>query len=366
MKFTIEREQLLKPLQTVTSVVERRQTLPILSNLLLSSNDKQLSITGTDLEVEMTAKLSVDVTEPGDITVPARKLFDICRALPDKANIEFTLNENRATIRSGKSRFVLSTLPAAEFPTIDAVSHSLQFDVAQAIFKEAIDLTHFAMAQQDVRYYLNGMLMEIGDDSLLFVATDGHRLSLCNTGYQIDAKESLQVIIPRKGVLELSRLLDEGDSTMQVQLGNNSIRIITDSMVFTSKLIDGRFPDYQNVVPAKCNKTAVCDRETLRQALARVSILSNEKYRGVRMQFSAGFLKLMAHNPEQEEAEEEVAIDYTGDDLEIGFNVSYILDAITVGDSEQVEIELTDPNSCCLIRGIGEQKCKYVVMPMRL
>ena len=153
---------------------------------------------------------------------------------------------------------------------------------------------------------------------------------------------------------------------MQVQLGNNSIRIITDSMVFTSKLIDGRFPDYQNVVPAKCNKTAVCDRETLRQALARVSILSNEKYRGVRMQFSAGFLKLMAHNPEQEEAEEEVAIDYTGDDLEIGFNVSYILDAITVGDSEQVEIELTDPNSCCLIRGIGEQKCKYVVMPMRL
>lgn len=366
MKFTISREQLLKPLQTVTSVVERRQTLPILSNLLLSSNNSQLSITGTDLEVEITSKLSVDVTKPGDITVPARKLFDICRALPENANIEFSLNESRVTIRSGKSRFVLSTLPAAEFPTIDALSATLQFTVNQSVLKQAIDLTHFAMAQQDVRYYLNGMLMEISDDGLLFVATDGHRLSLCNSGEQIDTQEHLQVIIPRKGILELSRLLDDGDTDIEVQLGSNFIRINTDNMNFTSKLIDGRFPDYQNVVPTNCNKKAVCDRETLRQALARVSILSNEKYRGVRMQFSSGLLKMSAHNPEQEEAEEEIAVDYSGDDLEIGFNVSYVLDAISVGSTDQVQIQLTDPNSCCLIQGVGEKKCKYVVMPMRL
>lgn len=366
MKFNIDREQLLKPLQAVTSVVERRQTLPILSNVFISVDNGQLLMTGTDLEVEMTARLTIIDAEPGEVTVPARKFLDICRALPEHANITFSVKDGRVAIRSGKSRFVLSTLPAAEFPTIEALNNTLKFPIKQSVLKEAIDRTSFAMAQQDVRYYLNGMMMEINESGLLLVATDGHRLAMCDTGEKIKAADHQQVIIPRKGILELSRLLEDEDISADIEIGNNFVRIEMQSIIFTSKLIDGRFPEYQNVVPTNTDKTVICDRETLRQALTRVSILSNEKYRGIRMQFSNGTLCIMAHNPDQEEAEEDLAIEYRGDNLEIGFNVTYVLDAISAGSTEQVQMQLSDPNSCCLIQGIGELNCKYVVMPMRL
>lgn len=366
MNFTIDRDSIIKPLQTVTGVVERRQTMPILANVLLSVKNNRLSLTGTDLEVEMQSHTALVNAEDGEITIPARKFLDICRALPDQAEIKLSLKDNRAVIRSGKSRFILSTLSASEFPNIETVNPNLTFSIPQKVLKDALERTSFAMAQQDVRYYLNGMLFEINDGKLILVATDGHRLALCDTDQSIEFNDIQQVIVPRKGVLELMKLLADDESPVEVQLGNNFIRLQSDSLTFTSKLIDGRFPDYQNVVPQNSNKTALCDRDALRQALARVSILSNEKYRGVRLQFMDGKLHIQAHNPEQEEAEEEIAIQFRGDELEIGFNVSYIMDAVTACTAEQVQLSLADPNSCCLIEGLGDDNYRYVIMPMRL
>jgi DNA polymerase-3 subunit beta len=242
----------------------------------------------------------------------------------------------------------------------------LVFSISQATLKNAIERSYFAMAQQDVRYYLNGMLFEINANHLTLVATDGHRLAVFNTKGTIETEKNQQVIVPRKGVIELMKLLSDDDQAIEIQLGNNYIRFSTADTVFTSKLIDGRFPDYHNVVPKNTNKLAVCEREILRQALSRVSILSNEKYRGVRMTFSRGLLRILTQNPEQEEAEEEIAVDYKGEDLEIGFNVNYLVDAISAGSSSQIQLSLSDANSCCLIEGIDEQDCQYVVMPMRL
>jgi DNA polymerase III subunit beta len=366
MKFIIERENLIKPLQAVSGVVERRQTLPILANILVNVKTDQLSMTATDLEVEMQAQVALKGAKPGEITLPARKFMDICRALPDQSKIEVTLDGSRAVIRSGKSRFVLATLPASEFPNIETSKNILSFSIPQGKLKQVIDRTHFAMAHQDVRYYLNGMYLETDDNVIRMVATDGHRLALCETEVKLKIKENHNIIIPRKGVLELLRLLQDNDEPAQIHLGTNYINITTKDLGLTSKLIDGRFPDYQNVVPNGGSKVITCAREMLRQALNRASILSNEKYRGIRLQFTKGILRIFAHNPEQEEAEEEMVIDYNGDDLEIGFNVNYLLDAITASAAEQVELALSDPNSCCLIHGLGEHDCKYVVMPMRL
>ncbi len=369
MKFITTREDLIKPLQMVCGVVERRQTLPVLSHVLLSLQEENLTLTATDLEVQMKTRTPVQGTgdeKTGDITLPARKFLDICRALPEGAEIHLSCEGERAQIRSGKSRFTLSTLPAGEFPSIETRESILEFTLVQKVLRQAIERTHFAMAQDDVRYYLNGLLLELAERVLRLVATDGHRLALCEQASENEFTENQQVIIPRKGVLELHRLLEDNDAETRITLGSNFIQICTPEMNFTSKLIDGRFPDYQNVVPMSTDKTAVCEREPLRQALGRVSILSNEKYRGVRMAFSQGVLQIFAHNPEHEEAEEEVAIDYTGSPLEIGFNVNYLLDALTACDTEQVQLLLSDPNSCCLIRGMNDPSCRYVVMPMRL
>ncbi len=366
MKFTIERELLLKPLQAVTGVVEKRQTLPVLSNLLIEVEDGTVRFTGTDLEVEMRTSLPVNDSENGSVTIPARKFSDICRALPDNASVSVSLEDERAIIRSGKSRFVLSTLPSRDFPKIEADSEVTTFDIPENLLASAIDKTHFAMAQQDVRYYLNGMLLELSPNAMTLVATDGHRLALCETEQNIKINENQQVIVPRKGITELLRLLGDSDDPITIELGNNYLRINTGGMAFTSKLIDGRFPDYNNVLPKGTDKLVICDREPLRQSLSRVAILSNEKYRGIRFELSMGQLRVFAHNPEQEEAEEEVAVDYSGSDLEIGFNVSYLLDAVSAGESEQVQVHLSDANSCCLIQGVGEYDSKYVVMPMRL
>lgn len=366
MKFTIGREALIRPLQMIGGIVERRQTLPILSNVMLKVTDDKLKLTATDLEVEMLTHAEVDAADPGQTTLPARKFLDICRALSDDAEIDVALDGERATIRSGRSRFVLSTLPAEEFPNIEAASDMSSFRLPQGALKTAIDRTAFAMAQQDVRFYLNGLLMELEGNLMRLVATDGHRLALCETPIEEKINNNQSLIIPRKAVLELGRLLGEDENEAEIRVGNNFIQITTPQMSFTSKLIDGRFPEYQNVVPTGCDKTAVSERGTLRQALGRVSILSNEKYRGVRLQFSNGNLQIFAHNPDQEEAEEEIAVDYSGNELEIGFNVNYLLDALGAGSSEQVKIALTDANSCCLIQGVGEKNCRYIVMPMRL
>jgi DNA polymerase-3 subunit beta len=366
MKFTVTRDALLKPLNLVAGVVERRQTLPILANVLISVEGNQLSLTGTDLEVELLGKVNLDgATVDGDITVPARKLLDIVKSLPDDSVISVEVEEQRAIIKSGRSRFTLSTLPASEFPNVEQGSASLEFDVLQGNLKTLIDKTAFAMAQQDVRYYLNGMLWEIKDGIFRVVATDGHRLAL-STQSGITASEEKQVILPRKGVLELSRLLIDEDKSIHLAFGDSHLRATTQAFTFTSKLVDGKFPDYDRVLPKGSNKEVVAERELLKQALARAAILSNEKYRGIRMQFNAGDLRIVANNPEQEEAEDVVAIEYDGETLEIGFNVSYLLDIMNVVQGPKVKFSLLDANSSALVEDYDDGNSLYVVMPMRL
>ena len=366
MKFTLSRETLLKPLQLVNGVVEKRQTMPILSNILLQASPESLTMTGTDLEVEMVTRVDMDSAESGEATLPARKFVDICRALPDEAMIEIKVDSDKAVIRSGKSRFSLSTLPVVEFPNVDEINNPFTFNISQKLLKNLIDKTAFAMAQQDVRYYLNGMLFEMADNTLRAVATDGHRLSMSEVGTEYNPDELLQVIVPRKAVMELSRMLEDSDAMVEVQIGTNHIKFTLGEITFTSKLIDGKFPDYDRVFPKNSDKEVIANRNMLKQALARTSILSNEKYRGIRLQLSSGILHTMAHNPEQEEAEEELEVRYQGNELEVGFNATYLLDALAAVDKEEVKVWLSDPNSSCLIQGLDDEESKYVIMPMRL
>jgi len=366
MKFKIKRETLLKPLQFVIGVVERRQTLPVLSNLLLQADTGRISLTATDLEVELVANFDLDVADGGEITIPARKFLDICRTLPDDAELDVSFKNERVLVKSGKSRFTLSTLPAAEFPVIDNIQVQKEFSVPQRELKKLIERTHFAMAQQDVRYYLNGLLFEIKEGQLRTVATDGHRLAICEVEADISGEDNHQVIVPRKGIQELARLLEDSNDMALVQLGSNHIRIQLPDLRFTSKLIDGKFPDYNKVLPKNSDKFVGAVRDVLKQALVRTSILSNEKYKGVRLNLDEKKLSIQAHNPEQEEAEEEVEIDYKGGPVEIGFNVNYILDALNAIPEDNVTISLSDANSSCLIEPAEVKNCRYVVMPMRL
>ena len=365
MKFSISRDALIKPLNLVAGVVERRQTLPILSNVLLSLEGDQLSLTGTDLEVELVGRVTLAASGvDGDITVPARKLVDICKSLPDGSDIEFSVEAGKATVKAGRSRFTLSTLPASEFPSVEEAQGELSLELPQKMVKRLIERTAFAMAQQDVRYYLNGMLLEIRSGRLRMVATDGHRLALCTSPDAVDAGDAA-VIIPRKGVLELSRLL-EGDETIRLVIGSNHVRAANAQYTFTSKLVDGKFPEYERVLPKSPDKSVIGDRLELKQAFTRTAILSNEKYRGVRLKLSNDALEITANNPEQEQAEELVAVEYQGDDLEVGFNVSYLLDVLSVLDGQQVRLSLADSASSALLEEAEAGDSLYVVMPMRL
>lgn len=365
MKFTAAREALLKPLQAVIGVVERRQTMPILSNVLLIAKDGLLTITATDLEVELVAEAIVDTEANGEITVSGRKLLDICRALPEGAQISVSLSGEKLSVRSERSKFNLVTLPAAEFPVIEDIKAGQTITVSQKSLRRLIEKTHFSMAQQDVRYYLNGMLLETGGSYLRAVATDGHRLALCRVALDGDEREEQQVIVPRKGVLELQRLM-EGDGDLNIELGANHIRIQLENIRFTSKLIDGRFPEYDRVIPKKSANELKANRADLKAALQRTAILSNEKYRGIRLVIRDSGVVLQAHNPEQEEAEEELEVQYSGEDIEIGFNVNYLLDALSAVEGDEVTLSVQDSNSSCLIREPGNEDCTFVVMPMRL
>jgi DNA polymerase-3 subunit beta len=339
--------------------------MPILSNVLLSLDGAKLKITATDLEVEMVAEADVKADGAGEITVPGRKLHDIFRALPEGVNVELSLSGERLTVKAGRSRFTLSTLRAADFPTIDEIAAKQTLRVSRADLRRLVEKTHFSMAQQDVRYYLNGLLLETEKKRLRAVATDGHRLALSEIELAGAATRDEQLIVPRKGVLELSRLLD-GDGEVQVALGANHIRVQLDGIRLTSKLIDGRFPEYSRVVPNQPKNVIKADRNLFRQALQRTAILSNEKYRGVRLELSPNSVIVQANNPEQEEAVETLEVEYGGEAMEIGFNVNYLLDALAAVDSEQVEFGVTDANSSCLIREPGVDGTKFVVMPMRL
>lgn len=368
MKITINRDSLLKPLQVVSGVVEKRQTLPILSNVLLVVEDQKLTLTGTDLEVELTASTTdLQTNGSGEVTLPARKFMDICKSFPDSSSmLDIMLEDNKAVIRSGKSRFTLATLPATDFPFSESIKAAREFTVSQGILKHLIEQTHFCMANQDVRYYLNGLLLEMNPTSLRAVATDGHRLALSEQKCDIISGDITQIIIPRKGIMELSRLLNDSDADCKIQINTNYVRIDLGNTIFTSKLIDGRFPDYDRVIPKGGKKIVTANRELLRQGLLRASILSNEKYRGIRMNFSNNLLRATVNNPEQEEAIEEIDISYQDSDLEIGFNVAYLVEALNSIKSDEIEMTLIDPNSSCVITALGDDSSRYVVMPMRL
>lgn len=364
MKFSAARDVLLKPLQAVIGVVERRQTMPILSNVLLVAKGNDLAVTATDLEVELVAEAEVSVEAEGEITVSGRKLLDICRALPEGSDIDISLSGEKVVVRSGRSKFSLATLPAAEFPTVEDIKAGQTIAVDQEVLGRLVEKTHFSMAQQDVRYYLNGMLLETGGKILRAVATDGHRLALSEAEMSAGMEEQ-QVIVPRKGVLELQRLMS-GEGSVNLELGPNHVRIQLDGIRFTSKLIDGRFPEYDRVIPKESSNELTADREAFRGALQRTAILSNEKYRGIRLIIRDSGVVMQAHNPEQEEAEEELEVSYSGEDIEIGFNVNYLLDAIGAVDGDNATLSVLDGNSSCLIRQPGRDDCKFVVMPMRL
>lgn len=367
MKFNISREALLKPLNLVAGVVERRQTLPILANVLVVLDGDRLSLTGTDLEVELVGRVHLPTAgDSGEVTVPARKLVDICKSLPEGCDLQIHAQDNKVIVKSGRSRFTLSTLPAREFPNVEDSMGTHQFVLKQGQLKRLIDRTGFAMAQQDVRYYLNGMLWELNDKQLRVVATDGHRLAMCTLPEKVGVEGDIQVILPRKGVLELARLLLEEDAEIAIVIGSNHIRATTNDFTFTSKLVDGKFPDYQRVLPRSPDKIVHGSRLELRQAFTRTAILSNEKYRGVRLKLTENTLDIVANNPEQEEAEETVSVDYKGEALEIGFNVSYLLDVLGVLSGDQIKLSLADANSSALLEESGEGDSLYVVMPMRL
>ncbi|MEO8400594.1 MAG: DNA polymerase III subunit beta [Gammaproteobacteria bacterium] len=368
MKVTILRAALLKPLQMISGVVERRQTLPILANVLVTVKDQTISLTATDLEIELvgTAQLT-EPSEPGAITVSARKLLDICRALPETAVIQMTLEGDNVVLRSGRSRFLLSTLPAQDFPSVEETPFTTEFSLNQAKLKKLIGKIYFAMGQQDVRHYLNGALFDINQGVMKCVATDGHRLAFSSIDDISELTAQAKIILPRKSVLELMRLMDvNSDENITVCIGDNHFRVKSSEFTFTSKLINAQFPDYEKLIPRTIENTVLASREALKQALTRASILSNEKFRGIRLQLESDTLRIVANNPEQEEAEEMVQMEYQGNGMEIGFNVAYLLDVVSTIASENIRWSFSDPNGGVLIESSEKDDSLYVVMPMRL
>lgn len=366
MKFSTTREVILVALQSVSGVVERKQTMPVLANVLLVVKDSSVQVTATDLEVELSASASIQGLEDGEITVPGRKLMDIVKALPERAEIVIATEAERVIVRSGKSRFTLTSLPATDFPSNENFEVKQKVAISQSDLKALLDKTHFSMAQQDVRYYLNGLLFELSQNMLRLVATDGHRLALSEAIVQGTVKDdSLQVILPRKGVLELQRILGL-DGEVELSIGSNHMRVSVSGVRFTSKLIDGRFPDYNRVIPVDPVRIVESSPGIVKAALQRAAILANEKFRGIRLTLKQNVLNLQAHNPDQEEAEEEIEVKYQGEAMEIGFNINYLMEALSAIQGEQVELGFTDGNSSCLIKAPGTVNTRYVVMPMRL
>jgi DNA polymerase-3 subunit beta len=362
----IGRDALLKPLQAVSGIVERRHTLPILANVLLEQRDGRLYVTATDLEMQITAHTEWAGKETQAITVAARKLQDLLRALPEDSTLNIDAAGSKMTVRAGRSRFNLQTLPAADYPRIGVGTDQLQtLTLPQRDLKGLLRSVEFAMAQQDIRYYLNGMLLVVDGTTVRAVATDGHRLALAEVTKD-GASGKIEAIIPRKTILELSRLLPDADDPVRVQMAASQVKFTFGDIELISKLVEGKFPDYQRVVPAANTKTFAIGREDLMHALQRAAILTTDKFKGVRMVLGAGSLKINSTNADQEDAQEELEIDYTGDGLDIGFNVNYLLDVLLNLKNEQVSFALGDALGSALITMPDSEKFKYVVMPMRI
>jgi len=368
MKITTNKDQLLPALLQAGSIVERRQTLPILGNILVTVQKGIMTLTTTDLELEVKTRLEVKADGELSFTVPARKITEITKALNDNVAITLDVSADKVTLRSGRGRYTLSTLPAEDYPTLEVTAATQHFKIPQHKLKHLLEKTAFAMAQQDVRYYLNGMLFEVRSDRLRTVATDGHRLALCDVKLDHEGELDIQAIVPRKAVMELNRLLSTGKEVpdVELQFSPGFLKLEFPEGSFSSKLIDGRYPDYEKVIPTANTQDLIADRDLLRKALTRTAILSNEKFRGVRFRTQSGLLNLMAHNPEHEEAEEELEVEFTGTEMSIGFNAGYLLDVLGVLESENVRLGLIDPSSSCIIAAEKSDGAQYVVMPMRI
>lgn len=366
MKFIINREEILLPLQQIVSVIEKRQTMPILSNVLMVIEGDQLTLTGTDLEIQIIAKINIATAEPGSITVPARKFLDICRLLPNGAEIKFELQDDKVKIASSRSRFSLSCLTADNYPEFAESELENHLFINAGKFKKALDKTVFCMANQDVRYYLNGLLLNVSNSKLKLVASDGHRLSIYEDNLDQPTGFESRIILPRKGVLELSRLLDDPEAELKVEFSSNNIRIFIKNLIFSAKLVDSKYPDFGKVFQQEFFNQIHIQKQLLKEALTRVAILANEKFKGVTFDISSGSLKMSTHNPEHDEAEEELVIEYTGEPLTIAFNAQYLLDAVSNLDSELAVLTIASNASSCFIDEPGDCGYKFIVMPMRL
>jgi DNA polymerase-3 subunit beta len=367
MKLDVDRQDLADALQAIVSVVERRHNLPILSNVLMETVDQELCLIGTDQELELREQIPCTVKSTGAITASARKLMDITRSLSSTDPVRLELKDSRLVLSGGKSRFSLVTLPAADFPETEAFEEKLSLPVPMSTLKQLIDATQFAMAQQDVRYWLNGMLFEFQAEGITAVATDGHRLATSQANLSIDINDPLPIIVPRKAIQEIGRRLSDQDNELRLVIGSNHLQVdMGEGKRLTTRLLEGRFPDYRRVIPTDGDKHCLADREGLREALSRVAVLVHDKLRGVSLSFTQGSLKLQAHNADQEEAEEEFPVDYTADDLEIGFNVNYLLDVLGAITTEKVEMVLSESAKSCVIKPVGGDASLYVVSPMRL
>jgi len=361
-----ERNALLASLTAVVGVVERRHTLPILSNLLLEKKGSKLTLLATDLELQVSTQLDVQAGEDFAITIAARKLFDIVRALPDSAKVKLDSKDSQVVVSAGKSRFTLQTLPAADFPRVETgAGLGEAIRLPQKTLKRLLQLVQFAMASQDIRYYLNGMLLVLDGKQLRVVATDGHRLSYAETELEAQT-EPREVIIPRKTVVELSKLLGDVDDPVELRIGTNQVTITLPGTELVTKVVDGKFPDYQRVIPANQPRHLKANRQSVMQALQRAAILSNEKFRGVRLVMSENTLGIVCNNNEQEEAADEIEVSYNGDPLDVGFNVTYLLDGLGAVNTDEITLSLGDANSSMLLTSDGEAGFKYVVMPMRI
>ena len=367
MNIKINRDTLLKPLSSVSGIVERRHTLPILSNLLLEAKQDKIVLTATDLEMQIS--LSVETAMGGELstTVSAKKLLDICRSLPENADITMTTQDSRIQVKAGKSRFNLQTLPAADYPVMSKAAGAAGpvIKIGQRTLKRLFKQVEFAMAQQDIRYYLNGLLFEVSANRLNVVGTDGHRLSFTSTELSQNY-EKQELILPRKTVIELIKLLDESDEEVTIEITSGQVNFSFGAIRLISKVIDGKFPDYTRVIPTGHQNNFTVGRMPILLSMQRASILSNEKYRGIRMVLGKDNLRLISTNSEQEEAEEEMEVNYPGDSLDIGFNVTYMIDVLNNVDSENIIFSFADANSSCLVTVPDDSNYKYVVMPMRI
>ncbi len=366
MHLEISREQLFPALQRVVGAIERKQTNPVLGNILIEATNDIVTLTGTDSELEIVTSVPATIIDMGKMVIPGRKLFDICRSLSNDATLSIEKDHQQAKLHAGKSRFVLVTAKPEDFPVNQSISFISNIRLPEGSLKTILEQTSFAMAHQDVRYYLNGTLLELEQGFIRSIATDGHRLAYAQCGIDTDVGDKQQIILPRKTILELQRLLENETALSQVEFGERHFRITTSSFRLTSKIVDGRFPDYTRVIPQDGDKEIMLSREILQKTLNRVAILSAERYRGAKLILQPDNLTLVASNQEQEMAEEEIAIDYQGEYLEIGFNVNYLIDVLSVINNQEVKISLKDADSSCLITDPNSTDMLYVLMPMRL